>query len=89
MISDQTAARLRHIQQAGLSRLREIAQEKGWPWERDLQVLRDIQNGSLEQAAAKNRLSYGTVQHILNRYDKLAQGIIEEKRRKAMDYEEV
>lgn len=31
MISDQTSAKLRRIRTAGLSRLREIAQEKGYP----------------------------------------------------------
>lgn len=77
MIGDQTAAKLRRIRTAGLSRLREIAQEKGYPWERDRKVLKDIANGSMEQAAEKSRLSYSSVQHILRRYDRLAQGIIE------------
>lgn len=89
MIGDQTAAKLRRIRTAGLSRLREIAQAQGYPWERDRKVLKDIANGSMEQAAEKSRLSYSSVQHILRRYDRLAQGIIEERRRKAMNYEEV
>lgn len=83
MISEQTAARLRHIRQAGLYRLREIAREKGWPWERDLRVLKSIAHGSLEQAAEKNRLGCTSVKYILARYDEQAQTIIEEKRRKA------
>lgn len=76
MISDQTSAKLRRIRTAGLSRLREIAQEQGYPCERDRKVLRDIANGSMEQAAEKIRLSYSSVRRILRRYDMLAQGII-------------
>lgn len=52
-------------------------------------MLKDIANGSMEQAAEKSRLNYSSVQRILRRYDMLAQGIIEERRRKAMNYEEV
>ena len=89
MISDQTSAKLRRIRNAGLSNLRDIAQKKGYPWERDRQVLKDIANGSMEQAAAKNRLGYSTVQHILKRYDEISTGILNERRRKAMNYEEV
>lgn len=89
MISDQTAAKLRNIRNAGLSLLREKAQARGWDWSRDRQVLKDIANGSMEQAAEKNRVGYSTVQNILKRYDEEARRILDEKRRKAMNYEEV
>ena len=89
MISDQTAAKLRNIRNAGLSLLREKAQAQGWDWTRDRQVLKDIANGNIDQAAKKNRVAHSTVNHILKRYDTEARRILDEKRRKAMNYEEV
>ena len=89
MISDQTAAKLRNIRSAGLSLLREKAQQRGWNWTRDRKVLKDIANGNIDQAAKKNRVAHSTVQNILKRYDEEARRILDEKRRKAMNYEEV
>ena len=89
MISDQTAAKLRNIRSAGLSLLREKAQQRGWNWTRDRKVLKDIANGNIDQAAKKNRVAHSTVQNILKRYDEEARRILDERRRKAMNYEEV
>lgn len=89
MISDQTAAKLRNIRSAGLSLLREKAQARGWNWTRDRQVLKDIANSNIDQASKKNRVDHSTVQNILKRYDEEARRILDEKRRKAMNYEEV
>ena len=89
MISDQTAAKLRNIRSAGLSLLREKAQQRGWNWTRDRKVLKDIANGNIDQAAKKNRVAHSTVQNILKRYDEEARRILDERRRKAMHYEEV
>lgn len=77
MIGDQTAHRLRLIRNAGLQKVRKAAaacgrQDVG----RDMQVLRDVANGSTPQAAAKNNMSESTVRHIVKRYAQIAEEIL-------------
>lgn len=88
MISDQTATRLRVIRLAQLRRVKAAALKRGLPVERDLKVLRDIVHGSTEAAAERSRISESLARHILKRYADIAEGILAEDRRKALNYDE-
>ena len=87
MISDQTAARLRLIRSAQLRRVKKAALKRGLPVERDMKILRDVSNGDTKQASARNRTSESQVRRILARYADIAEGILAEDRRKAMDFD--
>lgn len=87
MISDQTAARLRLIRSAQLRRVRKEAMRRGLPVDRDIKVIRDIAHGSPSQAAEKSRMSESSARRILAQYVEIAEMILAEDRRKAMDFE--
>lgn len=87
MISDQTAARLRLIRSAQLRRVKKAALKRGLPVERDMKILRDVSNGNTKQASERNRTSESQVRRILARYADIAEGILAEDRRKAMDFD--
>lgn len=77
MITPNTAAKLRHIRAAGLSRVRRAAIRGGIQTvDRDFKVLRDIANGSTAQAAEKSHIAESSARAILARYDAIALGLL-------------
>lgn len=77
MIEATTAARLRAIRSAGLSRVRRAAtRAKLGNVDRDLKIIREIAHGSTYQAAEKSGLSETTVRKILVRYEQIARTIL-------------
>ena len=52
-----------------------------------MKILRDVSNGNTKQASERNRTSESQVRRVLARYADIAEGILAEDRRKAMDFD--
>lgn len=83
MIEAQTAARLRTIRRAGLGRVKVQAAKQGITTvEADIQTLRWVANGSTSQAAAKRGTDVASICCLLRKYEKIAQGLLEQDTRR-------
>lgn len=77
MISAKTAARLRTIRSAGLSRVKAAATRQGIDTvERDMNILRAVATGSTVQAAERYGVRRQTVDALLVRYEQIAREIL-------------